>query len=68
LLIGAMWIILAIESFAIRPALAARSDVIIAGGDPGESLLHYGYIVAEMLLLVVLAWYIARVARRIRVD
>lgn len=67
MLIAAMWIIMAIESFAIRPALAARSDVIIAGGDPGQSWLHYGYIIAEMLLLIVLAWYIVRVARRIRV-
>lgn len=67
MLIGAMWIIMAIESFALRPALAARSDVIIAGGDPGESWLHYGYIVAELLLLVTLAWYLVRVTRRIRV-
>lgn len=67
MLIGAMWIIMAVESFAIRPALAARSDVIIAGGDAGESWLHYGYIVAEMLMLVVLVWYIVRAARRIRI-
>jgi len=66
MLIGAMWIIMAIESFALRPALAARSDVIIAGGDPGESWLHYGYIVTELLLLVALAWYLVRVTRRIR--
>lgn len=68
MLIGAIWIIMAIESFAIRPALATRSDVIIAGGDPGESWLHYGYIVAEMLLLVALAWYLVHVTRRIRID
>src|SRR5690606_28710543 len=41
--IGAMWLIMAVESFVIRPLLAARSDVIIAGGDPGQSWLHYGY-------------------------
>jgi len=68
MLIGGMWIIMAVESFVIRPALATRSDVIIAGGDPGESWLHYGYIVAELLLLVALAWYIVRVARRIRIE
>ncbi|GAB3631311.1 hypothetical protein GCM10027421_06640 [Microbacterium shaanxiense] len=68
MLIGGMWIIMAVESFVIRPALAARSDVIIAGGDSGESWLHYGYIVAELLLLVALAWYIVRVARRIRIE
>lgn len=68
LLIGAMWIVMIVESFVIRPALAARSDVIIAGGDPGESWLHYGYIAAELLLLAVLVWYVAHAARAIRVD
>lgn len=68
LLIAAMWVIMIVESFVIRPALAARSDVIIAGGDPGESWLHYGYIVAELLLLVALVWYVVSAARRIRVD
>lgn len=68
LLIAAMWVVMIVESFVIRPALAARSDVIIAGGDPGESWLHYGYIAAELLLLVVLVWYVVNAARRIRVD
>ena len=68
ILIAVMWFIMAIESFAIRPALAARSDVIISGGDPGQSWLHYGYILAEILLLFVLAWYIVRATRRIRVE
>lgn len=68
ILIAAMWVIMAVESFVIRPALAARSDVIIAGGDPGESGLHYVYIAAEVLLLAVLVWYVAHTARRIRVD
>lgn len=68
LLIAAMWVIMIVESFVIRPALAARSDVIIAGGDPGDSWLHYGYIAAELLLLAVLVWYVAHAARAIRVD
>ncbi|WP_441889592.1 hypothetical protein [Microbacterium sp.] len=68
LLIGAMWLVMIVESFVIRPALAARSDVIIAGGDPGESWLHYGYIAAELLLLVVLIWYVAHATRHIRAD
>ncbi|WP_300264831.1 hypothetical protein [Microbacterium sp.] len=69
LLIGVMWLVMAVESFVIRPLLAARSDVIIAGGDPGESWLHYGYIAAELLLLASLVAYIAVVARRLpRVD
>lgn len=68
LLIAAMWVVMGVESFAIRPALAARSDEIIAGGDPGESWLHYGYIAAELLLLALLVSYIVHAARRVRVD
>ena len=67
MLIGAMWVIMAVESFAIRPALAARSDIIIAGGDPGESVLHYIYIAAELLLLAVLVWYLVLGTRRIKI-
>lgn len=68
LLIGAMWLIMAAESFLIRPALAARSDIVIAGGDPGESWLHYGYIAAELVLLAVLVWYVAHASRSIRIG
>ena len=68
LLIGAMWLIMAVESFIIRPMLAARSDVVIAGGDPGQSWLHYGYIGAELLLVATLAWYLIGSARRISVS
>lgn len=68
LLIGAMWVVMIIESFVIRPALAARSDVIISGGDPGESWLHYGYIAAELVLLAVLVAYLMHVVRGIRVE
>ncbi|MGL3150939.1 hypothetical protein ACSS7Z_11325 [Microbacterium sp. A82] len=67
ILVGAMWVIMAVESFAIRPALAARSDIIIAGGDPGESVLHYIYIAAELLLLAVLVWYLVLGTRRIKI-
>lgn len=65
LLILAAAVIAACQSFLIRPALAARSDVIIAGGDPGASWIHYGYIAAEIVLLVTLAAYLVHAARRI---
>ena len=68
LVIGALWVIMIVESFVIRPALAARSDVIIAGGDPGESWLHYGYIAAELLLVAALVGYVVHASRGIRVD
>lgn len=68
LLIAAMWCVMIVESFVIRPALAARSDVIISGGDPGDSWLHYGYIAAELVLLAVLVAYLVHAARGIRVE
>ncbi|WP_298038162.1 hypothetical protein [uncultured Microbacterium sp.] len=68
LLIGAMWVLMVVESFVVRPALAARSDIVIAGGDPGESWLHYGYIGIELLLLALLVWYIVLGAKRLRIE
>lgn len=62
-----MWVLMAVELFIIRPVLAARSDVIMAYGDPGESWLHYCYIAAKLLLLVTLVWYVIHSARRITV-
>lgn len=63
-LIGSMAVVVVVQSFVIRPLLAARSDVVIAGGDPGESWLHYGYIGAEFVLLAVLLAYLVHAARR----
>lgn len=68
LLIAGMWVVMAVESLWLRPALAARSDVIIAGGDPGPSSLHYVYIATELVLLILLLWYVVRGARRLRVE
>lgn len=67
ILIGGLWAVLVVESFVIRPLLAVRTDIVIAGGDPGESWLHYGYIVAELVLLVLLLAYMITAARRIRI-
>ncbi|MFV0373162.1 hypothetical protein [Microbacterium sp.] len=50
-LIGVLWIVLLVQTIGIRPALSARSDVIIAGGDPGDSILHYVYIGTDVALL-----------------
>ena len=53
-----LWATLATQSLIIRPMLAERSDIIIAGGDPGPSSLHWLYIVADLLVLVLLFLYI----------
>ena len=47
----------------VRPPLNARTDLVLQGADPGESVWHYVYIacdVASMALLVVVAVMAAR--------
>jgi len=61
--LGALWVVLAVQSLVIRPPLNARSDIIIAGGDPGESWLHYAYIASDVILLALLVVWIVRTAR-----
>jgi hypothetical protein len=68
MLIAGMWVVMAVESFVIRPQLAARTDVVTAGGDPGESWLHQGYIVAMVLLLLQVLIYIVHAARSVRIE
>ncbi|MDO5663514.1 MAG: hypothetical protein Q4G40_12525 [Brachybacterium sp.] len=68
LLIAGIAAVTAVQSLVIRPPLNARSDVIIAGGDPGESWLHYGYIAAEAVLLLLLLGYLIHAARRLPAE
>lgn len=49
-----IWLVTLVKIFAVRPFLNARSDIIVAGGDPGESFLHYLYIGLDALGLVLL--------------
>ena len=65
-LLGGMALMLVLETLVIRPFLNARSDMVVAGGDPGESILHYAYIAAEGVLIVLLLVWIVRVGRRLR--
>ncbi|MFB8388094.1 hypothetical protein ACFC3F_13235 [Microbacterium sp. NPDC055910] len=64
--LGALWVVLAVQTLLIRPALNARSDIVMAGGDPGPSWLHYGYIAADVAIVLLLVVWIVRVARGIR--
>ncbi|MBX3093905.1 MAG: hypothetical protein KF680_05095 [Cryobacterium sp.] len=57
-LIAAMWVVLLVEVFVIRPPLNARTDAILAGLDPGESSLHYLYIAAEVVLAVLILCFV----------
>lgn len=51
---GILWLVALTKIFVVRPPLNARSDVIVAGGDPGESILHYLYIGLDVLTLATL--------------
>lgn len=68
ILLGAMGLVLVLQTLVIRPFLNQRSDVVVAGGDPGESILHYGYIAAEGVLILALMIWIVRVSRRLRLS
>ncbi len=63
--LGGLWLVLLVEVALIRPALNARTDAILAGGDPGSSPLHVLYIIADLLLLALLIGY-ALLARPVR--
>ena len=51
-------IVFVLKVGVVRPPLNARTDLVLAGANPGESAWHYVYIGADlltMLLLIVLA-------------
>ena len=61
------WVALAavyiVKIAVVRPPLNARTDLVLAGADPGQSPWHYIYIVfdvATLLLLVILSVQAAR--------
>ncbi|MCB1273721.1 MAG: hypothetical protein KDB25_04910 [Leucobacter sp.] len=50
----------------VRPPLNARTDLVLAGADPGQSAWHYVYIACDLVtlaLLLVLAFQAARAVR-----
>lgn len=54
----ALAVVFVLKIAVVRPPLNARTDLVLAGADPGESLWHYVYIAADlttMLLLIVIA-------------
>ena len=60
---GALAAVFIAKVAIVRPPLNARTDLVLAGANPGESMWHYVYIacdLATMALLVVLAVQTAR--------
>lgn len=54
----ALAVVFVLKIAVVRPPLNARTDQVLAGADPGQSLWHYVYIVCDlvtMLLLIVIS-------------
>ncbi|ALJ21089.1 hypothetical protein [Microbacterium sp. No. 7] len=65
--LAGLWVVLAVQTFVIRPPLNARSDIVIAGGDPGDSPLHYLYIASDVLIVALLVVWLVRAVRALPV-
>lgn len=63
---GVLWVVALVKVFVVRPPLNARSDIIVAGGDPGSSILHYLYIGMDLITLALLLVLIVQAAKRVR--
>lgn len=50
-------VIVAVQSLWLLPALDHRAGLLIAGKDPGESILHYFYVGFEIIKLACLFIY-----------
>lgn len=64
-LLGGVWVVLLVEILVIRPPLNVRTDLVIAGAEPGQSPFHYLYIAADVMLALLLAALAIVNARRV---
>ena len=64
-LLGSVWAVLLLEILVIRPPLNARTDLVIAGAEPGQSPFHYVYIAADVVLALLLTALTVVNARRV---
>lgn len=48
---------------AVRPPLNARTDLVLAGADPGQSPWHYVYIACDLVTMVLLVVIAAQAGR-----
>lgn len=61
--IAGLWATLLVQLALIRPALNARTDVVLAGGDPGDSPLHGLYVASDAAMLALLVTYLVVAGR-----
>jgi len=52
----ALTLILVAQAAWLLPDLAARTDMIIAGSEPPQSIVHAAYSTLELIKLALLAW------------
>ena len=50
--IGGLFLLLAVKTFYLLPALDVRADIVIAGGTPNPRVLHWLYIIADLLEII----------------
>jgi hypothetical protein len=64
MILVALAVVVALQALWLLPALAARTDVFLAGGDPGPASFHGLYVGLEAVKLLLLAGLAAVVARK----
>ncbi|WP_449277637.1 hypothetical protein [Leucobacter sp. GX24907] len=63
--LAALAVVFLIKVLAVRPPLNARTDLVLAGADPGQSPWHYVYIACDLATLVLLVIIAAGTGRAI---
>lgn len=66
LTIGLAWVVLALRSWWLLPALAARTEMIQGGSEPPASMHHAfssSLAIAQLILLLLTAWLAFRARR-----
>ena len=63
ILLGLLWLVLLVELISVGPLPIARTDIVLAGGEPGQSPWHYIYIAADLVLVGLLVAFIVLVVR-----
>jgi hypothetical protein len=61
--LGLAWLVLALRSWWLLPALSARTETILNGSEPPASLHHAfssSLAIAQLILLLITAWLASR--------
>lgn len=63
--LGALTLVFLAKILLVRPPLNARTDLVLAGANPGQSPWHYVYIAADVATMTLLVVCIVLAARRL---